>query len=262
LYACSAPQRYGPEVSGNRGGPDTALRFADALSAPERARVLELHAIECDLTNEVSVSIGSASQALALWRQLDDVVAQARVCLLLARQYWKSGQKGLVDRHVKLAIELLETLPHSRDLAMAYSVRSQRAMTSDHTEEALEFRQRALDLAVGFGDHNVRAHALNNMGSALLISGNQAGLERLEQSLAVALEHNLQDHAGRAYANLVSVAVRHHICALALRYVPAGIEYCEVHEVQDCLSYIRAYGAHFELNIGQWDGLGIVKADD
>ena len=29
--------------------------------------------------------------------------------------------------------------------------------------------------------------------------------------------------------------------------------YCEVHEVQDCLNYIRAYGTHLDLNTGHWD---------
>jgi ATP/maltotriose-dependent transcriptional regulator MalT len=240
---------------------ETALRCVESLSAPERARLFELHATECDMTNQVSASLASATQALVIWRELCDVAAQARVLLLLGLQYWKSGQKVFADRHVTEAIALLETLPQTRDLAMAYSARSQRAMTSDHTEEALEFGQRALDLAAQFGDHAVRAHALNNIGSALLNSGKEAGLAKLEQSLAVALEHNLQEHAGRAYANLVSVSVRQHLSDLALRYVAEGIEYCEVHEVQDCLSYIRAYSAHFELDSGQWDKAARTAAD-
>jgi len=69
--------------------------------------------------------------------------AAARVLLLLGRQYWKSGQKTLADRHVQDAIALLETLPPSRELAMAYSARAQLAMTGDHVEETLEFGQRA-----------------------------------------------------------------------------------------------------------------------
>jgi DNA-binding CsgD family transcriptional regulator/tetratricopeptide (TPR) repeat protein len=231
----------------------TALRHVDSLSAPERARLFELHATECDVTNQVCAALGSATQALELSREQGDIPVQARMLLLLGRQYWKSGQTALADRHVAEAIALLENLPDARDLAMAYSARSQRAMTSDHTGEALEFGQRALDLAVQFGDNSVRAHALNNIGSALLNSGNEAGLALLEQSLAVALDHNLHEHAGRAYANLVSISVRQHRTDIASRYVPEGTEYCEVHEVQDCLSYIRAYGAHLELNRGQWD---------
>jgi DNA-binding CsgD family transcriptional regulator len=49
------------------------------------------------------------------------------------------------------------------------------------------------------------------------------------------------------------MAVDHHLGAVAARFIPEGSEYCEVHEVHDCLSYIRAYAAHFELNAGRWN---------
>ncbi len=231
----------------------TALRHVDSLSAPERARLFEQHATECHMTNQVSQSLDSAHQALALWRQLGDVGAQARVLVLLSRQYWKAGETALADQHVAEAIALLEAAPPGPDLAMAYSARSHLAMTSGRIEETLEFGQRALDLAARFGDHGVRAHALNNIGSILLASGREGGLEKLEQSLAIALEHKLQEDAGRAYANLVSSSVREHLNDLAKRYVPEGIAYCELHEAQSHLTYIRAYGAYFDLNRGQWE---------
>jgi DNA-binding CsgD family transcriptional regulator len=229
----------------------TALRHADSLTVRERARLYELHATERDTINQVPASLDSATEALTLWRQAGDVVAQARVLLLIERGHWKSGRKD--ERHVAEAIALLETLPPSPDLAMAYSARSQRAATSSQMEEALEFGQRALELAEKFGDHRVRAHALNNVGSALLFSGRDGGVEALEQSLAVALEHNLQEHAGRAYANLASIAIEERMNEVATRYLPEGIAYCEEHEVQDCLDYIRAYGTHLDLNTGHWD---------
>jgi DNA-binding CsgD family transcriptional regulator len=40
---------------------------------------------------------------------------------------------------------------------------------------------------------------------------------------------------------------------LARRYLCEALEYCEVHEVQTHLSYIRVYSAHFDLNNGEWD---------
>jgi DNA-binding CsgD family transcriptional regulator/tetratricopeptide (TPR) repeat protein len=231
----------------------TAISHSHSLSAPQRARLLELHATECDLTNEVATSLGSATQALAIWREQGDITAQARMLLMIGMQQWKSGQKAQADRPVAEAIALLETLPPSPELAMAYSARSQRAMTSQQTQDALDFGQRALELADQFDDNNVRAHALNNIGSALLGIDTEAGAAKLQESLAVSLEHNLQVHAGRAYANLVSMSVSQHLAKLADRYVPEGSEYCEVHEVHDCLSYIRAYAAHFELNAGRWN---------
>jgi DNA-binding CsgD family transcriptional regulator/tetratricopeptide (TPR) repeat protein len=239
----------------------TTLHKVEALCVPERARLLEMHATECDMTNQVSVSLDSATQALDLWRTQGDVAAQARMLLLMARQHWKSGQRELADRHVQDAIALLETLPPSSDLAMAYSARSQLAMTGDLIEEALEFGRRALELAAQFGDHGVRSHALNNIGSAMLNAGDPDGIVKLEQSLAVALEHNMQNHAGRAYANLVSVAVRQHLSGPVTRYIPEGIEYCEEHEVQAHLHYIRAHGAHHDLGRGRWDKAAQVAAE-
>jgi ATP/maltotriose-dependent transcriptional regulator MalT len=232
---------------------ETALRHAKSLPGAQRAQLLESHATECDLNNRVPEALASASSALALWREQGDVAAQARVLLLLERQHWKSGQKGSAERHLNESIALLETLPPSRDLAMAYSVRAQLAMTGDHTEQCLQFGQRALELAARFEDFGVRSHALNNIGTALLNSGDPAGLAQLEQSLAVALEHNLQEHAGRAYANLVSVAVLQYRADLVERYLREGIEYCDVHEHQTHLTYMSAYAARRELNCGRWD---------
>jgi DNA-binding CsgD family transcriptional regulator len=163
------------------------------------------------------------------------------------------GQNASASRYVADAIALLETMPAGRGLAMAYSARSQLAMVSDKMEEALEFGYRALDLAAEFKDDSVRAHALNNIGTALLESDNAQGLAKLEESLAIAREHNLQDHAGRAYANLVSTAVRQRLPDVISRYLAEGIEYCEVHDVQDSLNYVRVFSAFSDLNSGQWD---------
>jgi DNA-binding CsgD family transcriptional regulator/tetratricopeptide (TPR) repeat protein len=231
----------------------TALNHSEALSAQERGRLYELHAIECDLTNQVTMSLESATRALAIWRDEADISAQARVLLRIGMQQWKLGRKTQADQPVAEAISLLETRPPSPELARAYSARSQRAMTANQTDEALEFGQRALKLAAEFDDYGVRAHALNNMGSALLTRDVEAGISKLQESLAVSLEHNLHDHAGRAYANLVSIAVTQHITSVATRYATEGVEYCELHEVHDCLTYIRAYTAHLELNRGQWN---------
>jgi DNA-binding CsgD family transcriptional regulator/tetratricopeptide (TPR) repeat protein len=232
---------------------DTILRFIGLLSAAERAHFLELHAIECNMTNQVMTALESATQALLIWRQLGDVDSQARVLLLIGRQYWKSGQNTNANRHISEAIALFETLPVGSGLAMAYSARSQLAMTSDRMEEAVEFGSRALDLAARFADHSVRAHALNNMGTALMETDIANGLAKLEESLAISRQHNLQDHAARAYANLVSTGVRRRLSGVSSHYLAEGIEYCEVHDVQDSLNYIRVYGAYADFNAGAWE---------
>ena len=63
----------------------------------------------------------------------------------------------------------------------------------------------------------------------------------------------MHEHAGRAYANLVTTSVREWRSATAARYIAEGLEYCELHDVRDSLPYIAAFGAHFDLNMGRWD---------
>jgi ATP/maltotriose-dependent transcriptional regulator MalT len=239
----------------------SALHHADALSAAERAQLFKQHSAECNIANRIDASLESANRALALYRELGDGAAQASALLLLARGYWKLGRRQPAEAKVADAIALLETLPESRDLAMAYSVRSQLAMTGHQSDEAIRHARRALELATRFDDHEVRTHALNNMGSAMLNVGDDSGIEKLEASLGVALEHNLQHHAGRAFANLVSTAVRHQRIELATRYISQGIEYVDVHDLQDAVVYIRAYVAQFELDRGRWDKAVQVAAD-
>jgi ATP/maltotriose-dependent transcriptional regulator MalT len=240
---------------------ETALHHAETLSTPERARLLQHHATECGTANRIATSLDSANGALALYRELGNGAAQATSLLLLARAYWKSGRTDLADTHVADAITLLETLPQSRDLAMAYSVRSQLAMTGHHSQDALRYGHRALELATRFDAHDVRAHALNNIGSAMLNASDESGIGPLESSLSIALEHNLQEHAGRAYANLVSVLVRHHRAERAMHYISRGAEYAEVHDLQDAVVYIRTYAAQFELDRGSWDKAAQMAAE-
>jgi ATP/maltotriose-dependent transcriptional regulator MalT len=239
----------------------TVLRHSDALSCAERARLFAFHANECNFTDQVADCLGSATRSLSLDRELGDIEAQARLLLLFGRQHWKSGQKVLADQQVDEAIAVLEKVPPGRALAMAYSARSQLAMTSGRVEETLDFAQRALDLGTRFGDNEVRAHSLNNMGAALLFSGREGGLEKLELSLSIAIEHKLQDDAGRAYSNLVSAAVREHMNEIAARYIEEGISYCEAHEMQAHLSYVRAFASYFDLQQGRWNPAANVATD-
>jgi ATP/maltotriose-dependent transcriptional regulator MalT len=231
----------------------TALRYADLLQPSEQAHLWEAHANECHLINDVSRGIESGQRARELWQALGNTPAQARMLLLLGNQFWKAGDRTLADRHVDNAVALLKSLPPSRDLAMAHSARARLAMTRGNLEETLACGQLALQLAERLGSQDVQAHALNNMGCALMNTGDPAGIQMLQKSLGICLEHKLQDQVGRAYANLVSGAAGQHMIALARQYLREGSEYCEVHEVQDCLNYIRAFGAHLHVDCGEWE---------
>jgi DNA-binding CsgD family transcriptional regulator len=229
-----------------------ALRYGAALPAPLRAELLERHAQESALANQTRDAITSGTAAVAAWRQLGDVEAQSRVLSLLSQEYRTVGDKVGADECAAGAISLLEPLPRSANLAMAYGARSLLAVQRGWDREALEFGQRALKLAREVGDCAAESHALSNIGGAMLGTGDRAGYQPLERSLALALEHRLEDHAARAYRHLEHYAGLIHDFARAQRAFHEGVEYCEERGIFSHSAYIRAYYTNCELDRGEW----------
>jgi hypothetical protein len=130
-----------------------ALRYGASLAAAVRAELLEQHALECSLGNQTRQAIASGVAAVAAWREVGNVVAQSRVLSFLSQEYRTVGDKQRADECVATAIDLLEALPPSANLAMAYSARSLLAVNRGWDKETLEFGWRALTLAREFGDY-------------------------------------------------------------------------------------------------------------
>ncbi|MGI8475173.1 MAG: response regulator transcription factor [Thermomicrobiales bacterium] len=76
------------------------------------------------------------------------------------------------------------------------------------------------------------AHALNNVGCAKLNRGDPRGGDDLERSMEVARAANLEEHVGRAYANLASMAIGEFQFARAERWLEEGIAYTLDHDVE------------------------------
>jgi ATP/maltotriose-dependent transcriptional regulator MalT len=229
-----------------------ALRHSASLPRAVRAGLLEQHAQECNLTNQPSKAIASASDALELWRDLGVIEAQARVLYFLAPQYRMAGAKLRADECIASAVALLEPLPPNAQLAMAYSARARLASNRGQDAEAVDFGERALALARKFGDDATESHALNSIGSALLIAGDLSGYDALARSLALALEHRLEECASRAYSNFVFCSTLAREFVRAEQYLREGVAYCEERGLFSDIAFMRAYGSRLALDRGDW----------
>jgi DNA-binding CsgD family transcriptional regulator len=229
-----------------------ALRYRSSLAPAQQAEFLERHAQESSLANQTRAAIASATAALASWQEVGNVEAQSHVLSLLSQEYRNVGDTAGADKCVADAISLLETLPRGANLAMAYSWRSLLVLHRGWDREALEFAHRALELAREVGDLAAESHALCHVGGALLGTGDRAGYEPLDRSLALALEHKLEDYAARAYRTLLFYSVLIHDFARAQRAFHEGVEYCEERGIFSHSAYIRAYYTTCELERGEW----------
>ena len=230
----------------------TALAHAGSLSGERRAELLDQASYEWYLTDRVEDAIKAREDSLELWRSAGRTLKQGDTQRWLSRLTWFAGRKDAADEYAAAAVGTLEALPPGRELAMAYSNRSQLHMLSDEVEPALLWGAKASALARQLGDIEIESHALNNVGTAKLIGGDAAGRDDLERSLALALAGGLQEHAARALTNLGTSARRERNFVLAEDYLSRGIAFSREHDLGSWESYMAARRAEIRFEQGDW----------
>jgi DNA-binding CsgD family transcriptional regulator/tetratricopeptide (TPR) repeat protein len=237
-----------------------ALRHAGALEPAERAAMLGRRAHECYLTLGFAEATEAYELAREEYRAISDLGGVGESERWLSRLAWMLGDNVTAEEHALEAVKLLESLPEGRELAMAYSNVAQLRMLESDSGGAVAWGARAIELAERLGETEVLAHALNNVGTAELESGNAAGGDKLGRSLTLALSANLEDHAGRAYVNLATGSMSVRDYATADRYLDPGIAYAREHDLDTYRVYLLGWKARRELEAGRWDAAAELAA--
>jgi len=230
----------------------TALKYAGVLSPEQRADLLERRSYECYVTGQISDAWAARQQALQVWQQLGNKLRQGDNLRWMSRFAWYLGRKDDAETCGREAIELLEALPVSPELAWAYSNRAQLHMLAGQTNEAVLWGSRATELAQKFEATEILVHALNNIGTAQLVAHDEQGRAKLEESLRLSLAHNLEEHASRAFTNLSADALMNHEYVLALRYLDEGNAYATEHDLESCKRYMIMARSRVYFETGRW----------
>ena len=231
-----------------------ALRYADNLPPAERAQLLEQLSYECYLTDQVQRAIDSRREALEIWRVQGARLQEGDALRWLSRLNWLEGRRAEADGYGAAAVAVLESLPPGPELAMAYSNRAQLDMLAADADSAVKWAQRTLQLAEQAGYDEISCHALNNLGTARLIAGNDAGWDDLNRSLMLALAQGFQEHAARAYTNLAAMAIQRKQYSAGSRYLSEGLTYCERHDLDSWRFYMMAWRGRARFEQGDWLG--------
>jgi DNA-binding CsgD family transcriptional regulator len=229
-----------------------ALRFADQLPAEELAAMCAARSYECYLTDQIGEAVGERERALDLWRDVGDERCQGDCLRWLSRLWWFCGDRRRAERYAAEAIALLETLTPGRELALAYSNLAQLAMLAAQTGDAVAWGERAIELAERLGDSETLAHALNNVGMAQLLNGEEQGRGALERSLAVSLEMGLEDDVVRAFSNLAASAAMSKDPARAEPYLDRAMSYCAERDLASMELHVLGWRALAGLDSGSW----------
>ncbi len=204
-----------------------ALRFSGLLSRTEEAGLLERAAYEEFLTGELDLAIEAQGRALALRRLMTDAVAEGDCLRALSRLYRFVGRTEDAAAVGREAIGRLEGLAPGRELALAYANLGHLFTTAERVSEATQWSSKALELAERLGEADVAIYALTDLGALAFYIQAQDTPGQLERALDLALRAGLDEHAGRAYLNLVWLALRRRRYDVVDRYVDVGLAYCE-----------------------------------
>jgi predicted ATPase/DNA-binding CsgD family transcriptional regulator len=237
-----------------------ALRYADDLPSDQRALLLEAYSMECNIIDRRPEGIAARREALALWRLTGNALKQGENLAMLMIMHFGIGETAEAERVSLEAIETLETLPPSRELAMAYRIQASLRMFNRDIGEAVAWGEKAIALAERFEDYETLSGAYNAIGSSLIIVDYERGREALTRSLMIAQKAGLSLQVANAYNNLGSASGELYHYRDADRDLSEGIAYCLEHDYDVSRYYMEAWQALAHLHLGRWNEAGEVAA--
>jgi ATP/maltotriose-dependent transcriptional regulator MalT len=229
-----------------------ALRFARGLPEPELAALLEARSIECYLTGQIEDAIRDRARAADLRRSLGDTLKAGDNLRWLSRFSWFAGRRQEAELHARAALALLEPLPPGPELAMACSNLAQLSMLSYAFDDAIHWGNRAIALATTLNDEAIRAHAMTNVGTALLMINDADGARLIEESIAIGKANGLDDDVIRGYANLAWSALECADLASAEQMLADGFTFAIDRDLVAMELYLNAVHARLMLERGAW----------
>ena len=231
----------------------TALRYVGQADNQLAAELYEDWSYEAGLTLGIDDEIISARQrAIELWQKLGRVDKVGLNLRWLSRLHWYRGESHLANSYIDDALKALEDSTASAELAMVISAKSQMHMLHDRTADAISWGKRAIAMATELGEAETRIHALNNVGSAMLFSGDEGGMPYMEESLQLALHHGFHEQAARAYTNYAEWSVLFKHFGLAERILSEGIAFDTFHDLDAWTYYLIGRQAQLRMEQGRF----------
>jgi DNA-binding CsgD family transcriptional regulator/tetratricopeptide (TPR) repeat protein len=230
-----------------------ALRFADALSASERAALNERLSHECSMTDQLGEAVAAGQKSLEIWRSLGNRVREGDILRRLSRLFWMSNRFGESEAVGREAVGVLQPLAPGPELAHAYSNLCQVLTLDDRYDEAIPWGERAIDLARSLGQEEIALHAISSVATARLLMGDENGRNLLEENVRSAQRAGLDMQAAQSLFNLARSAVGDRLHQLAARYLEEGLAYCAVRDLDFFRLYLLTWRAYSLLQQGLWN---------
>jgi class 3 adenylate cyclase/tetratricopeptide (TPR) repeat protein len=249
-----------------RGAGDRALGLG-AYAAAERAYEA---AVELWPEDDPQLAMLLYQYGRALWLHRDlgaDVLGRARDMLLaqgdvetaavaelhIGDMVWRRGQGKEAQGHFDRAESLIEGRPASTEVAQAKAHLSRYLMVTGRFPDAIRVGREALAIADTVEADDIRAMALNTVGTARTSLGDLGGFGDIEKSIEVAEAANLPWHVARGHINMgVSLFYAGNL-RRALEEHQFNLEYAQRYGMEGSIIWSKAEVAFDLCLVGRWD---------
>ena len=214
------------------------LRLADAAELSARPR----HALR------------AAEEAQRWFEEAGDTRGTGRALTRVASVRWFLGETRLAREAAEDAVQVLEPLGKSQELAGAFAMVARLAYLDLDFSTAAEWGRRAVDMAREQGALRIEVDSLITLGSADGQLGRAQGVARTREGIDLASAHDMVGVAMRGYHNLW------------ISLYATGSPGAEVRPIyEEMFAYARRHGyrtetlladeAYYALASGDWDGV-------
>ena len=239
---------------------ERALRFATGTDPATDAGLYEGLAYELSLIDRWQDAADARGHALALWREAGDRLREGDTMRRLSRTMWRLCRGHEAVAAAESALDTLEPLGPSVELAWAYAnLATQRMLDGDHSG-AIELAQQAQAIAEPLGVLEVQSDALNTEGCAAMAAG-RPWTRQLRRALEIAIAGGMEEQVGRAYANLYSSHCAERRFAEAEQYLKEGLAFCDDHDISTFSTCLRGEQTNTLAMLGRWDESAAMSAD-
>lgn len=238
-----------------------ALRHAEGLPDAERARLLLDTGLEHTTIGRMDTAIALYAEAAELFRRAGDLRARVRAMANQTRSLLSAGRNEQAEENARRTLDVVRDHPRDPASADALDAYAFLRMLDRDCAEAIELGRRAIELGRDVPGALVTVIlARNTVGSARILTGDLGGVEDLETSLRLALEHGLDRQAASAYAVCASALGEVYRFADADRWFEDGLRYTAERDLDANRAYLEAWSALSNLHRGNWSRAGTLAA--
>ena len=229
-----------------------AMPYADLLDRNARIDLLRRRASECFLIDEQHSAIQAWQRLVELLRQVDQPHELADALLRYSRSLTTIGDHVRSPALIDEALAQVQDLPPSPEHALALAMHAVVCTSQTDPAQAVCEAERGVTLAREVGNPHVLAYCVNSLGCCLAENGDERAESLLLDSLRIALEHDLEDDAARAYNNLVYVATVERRFDDMLALLDDGMRYTTEHDLNGSFLCLLATRVRLLLDRGDW----------